>query len=397
MKKVLASVIAVLLAFSVILPAVADNTEGLVDSNPTATGTDAPYDDGVTPTDDIPDATATDTAPVSSPTDGPDDGVTPTDEPAVATATDTAPVATETDDTPVATETDDTPAATETDDKPGTPDTPVVPPAIDDTPTPAAPSDDYDFERDPKLKYDPAASEAGEYAWGAPSPAIYSIVEKKVYTIAGIPTRENEFTGATEPALVDLTNVDNPEYEGVTLAAFYTFKCPECGNAVGATSVYDIYREGQGNCVHCGKLLPNPETVKIYRMIIVDPNSPHKKTMKGYDFTKVAKEVYGATAGLYGDGKDLPEQYMIYTEKTLEGTDSTYTVYSDFYTSGLHGDFKEGFMARLMLFIVRFIVWLTPRAQSFDESGYNAFVWKIRLTLAEGLEKLLSGFVSGRG
>ncbi len=365
-KKILASVIAVILAFSVALPAVADTETPAAVEGSAATATDA-----ATPADaSTPDEAATQ-----------EDAASPTDTATATEPGDTDETATTTD--PV--KTDDT--ATTTD--PEKTDDPVV------TPTP--PTDEYDFEADERLRSTTTSDyNAGNFGWGSLAPAMYGIMDKKVYTIDGIPPKTNEITGKEEPSIVDATNVDDPANEGVRLAAFYTFKCPHCDNALGDISIYNIYKSGQGKCTHCGEMLPNPDTVKIYRMIIVDPSSPHKKTMKGYDFTKVAKEVYGSTAELYGDGKDLPEQYMIFSERQIEGTEDTYTVYSDFYTSGLHGDFKDGFMARLMLFIVRFTVWLTPRAKKFDESGYNDLVWNIRVKLFETLESFLTRLASGR-
>lgn len=405
-KKILASAIAVILAFSVVLPAVADTETPAVITEETATPTDAATSsDASTPTDAATPEEASTPADASTATDPetPAQESTATDpasttEPAApaqeSTATEPAAPAQESTSTDAATATEpEKPgdAATNTEpakpDEPDTPVTPVNPPA----------SGDYDFEEDERLRSATAADyNAGNFAWGSLAPAMYGIMDKKVYTIDNIPKKVNEITGKEEPAIVDSTNVDDPANEGILLTAFYTFKCPACGNAVGDTSIYNIYKAGQGKCTHCGEMLPNPDTVKIYRMIIVDPVSQHKKTMKGYDFTKVAKEVYGPTAELYGDGKDLPEQYMIFTEKQIEGTEDTYTVYSDFYTKGLHGDFKDGFMARLMLFVVRFTVWLTPRSQKFDESGINDLIWKIRVKLFETVESILTRLVSGR-
>jgi hypothetical protein len=370
-KKILASAIAVILAFSVVLPAVADTETPAVITEETATPTDA--------------ATSSDAS-------------TPTDAATPEEASTSADASTETEpETPASTSTD---AATSTEpSKPDKPSTNTEPSKPDTPVTPVNPpsSGDYDFEEDERLRSATAADyNAGNFAWGSLAPAMYGIMDKKVYTIDNIPKKVNEITGKEEPAIVDSTNVDDPANEGILLTAFYTFKCPKCGNAVGDTSIYNIYKAGQGKCTHCGEMLPNPDTVKIYRMIIVDPVSQHKKTMKGYDFTKVAKEVYGPTAELYGDGKDLPEQYMIFTERQIEGTEDTYTVYSDFYTKGIHGDFKDGFMARLMLFIVRFTVWLTPRSQKFDESGINDLIWKIRIKLFETLEGILTNLVSGK-
>ena len=407
-KKILASAIAVILAFSVVLPAVADTETPAVITEETATPTDAARSsDASTPTDAATPEEASTPADASTETEPETPASTSTD---AATSTEPEAPAQESTGTDAATSTEpETPASTSTDaatstepskpddtatktdpskpDEPDTPVTPVNPPA----------SGDYDFEEDERLRSATAADyNAGNFAWGSLAPAMYGIMSKEVYTIDNIPKKVNEITGKEEPAIVDSTNVDDPANEGILLTAFYTFKCPKCGNAVGDTSIYNIYKAGQGKCTHCGEMLPNPDTVKIYRMIIVDPNSPHKKTMKGYDFTKVAKEVYGPTAELYGDGKDLPEQYMIFTERQIEGTEDTYTVYSDFYTKGIHGDFKDGFMARLMLFIVRFTVWLTPRSQKFDESGINDLIWKIRVKLFETLEGILTKLVSGK-
>ncbi len=399
-KKILASAIAVILVFSVVLPAVADTSAPDVITEETATPTDAASSsDASTPTDAATPEEASTPADASTETEPETPASTSTD---AATSTEPeTPASTSTDpETPASTSTD---AATSTEpskpDKPATNTEPSKPDEPDTPVTPVNPpaSGDYDFEADERLRSATAADyNAGNFAWGSLAPAMYGIMSKEVYTIDKIPTKVNEITGKEEPAIVDATNVDDPANEGVLLAAFYTFKCPKCGNAVGDTSIYNIYKAGQGKCTHCGEMLPNPDTVKIYRMIIVDPVSQHKKTMKGYDFTKVAKEVYGPTAELYGDGKDLPEQYMIFTERQIEGTEDTYTVYSDFYTKGIHGDFKDGFMARLMLFIVRFTVWLTPRSQKFDESGINDLIWKIRVKLFETLEGILTNLVSGK-
>ena len=67
----------------------------------------------------------------------------------------------------------------------------------------------------------------------------------------------------------------------------------------------------------------------------------------------------------------------------------------DFYTSGNHVEFKDSFMAGLFIFLVKFENFATPLAIGFSESAYNDIVWKIRVAIFGGLEKILTLFVSG--
>lgn len=187
------------------------------------------------------------------------------------------------------------------------------------------------------------------------------------------------------PALKDETSA-NPNVEGVSVEAFYAFKCPKCGKAVGASTLLTVYTQNEGKCAHCGEDLPDPGTVKIYRFITISQDSSHLKSLKNYDLTKAAKDLYGATAGQYGDGKDLPQSDLVYDEKG---------VLVDFYTSGNHVEFGDSFMTGLYIFLVKFEKIATPLSISFSESTYNDVVWKIRVFFLGILEKILTFFVSG--
>ena len=191
------------------------------------------------------------------------------------------------------------------------------------------------------------------------------------------------------PALEDETSAA-PKVEGVKVEAFYAFKCPKCGKAVGATSLLSIFNQDEGKCIHCGEYLPDPGTVKVYRFITVASDSNHLKSLKNYDLTKASKDLYGKTAGQYGDGKDLPQSDLIYGKDENDNE-----ILVDFYTSGNHVEFKDSFMAGLFIFLVKFENFATPLAIGFSESAYNDIVWKIRVAIFGGLEKILTLFVSG--
>lgn len=191
------------------------------------------------------------------------------------------------------------------------------------------------------------------------------------------------------PALEDSTSAD-PSLEGVNVEAYYAFKCPKCGKALGATALLTIYNRNKGKCTHCDEYLPDPGTLTIYRFITVAEDSKHLKSLKNYDLTKASKGLYGKTAELYGEGKDLPQSDLVFGED-----ENGNEVLVDFYTGGNHVEFKDSFMTGLYIFLVKFEKFATPLAIGFSESAYNDIVWKIRVAIFGGLEKILTLFVSG--
>ena len=191
------------------------------------------------------------------------------------------------------------------------------------------------------------------------------------------------------PALVDETSAD-PAVEGVNIEAFYAFKCPACGKAQGGNTVLQIYNANKGKCSHAEEYLPDPGTVKIYRFIIVPDDSAHNSALKNHDFTKAAKDIYGSTASQYGDGKDLPQWDLVY-----EQNENQEVVLTDFHTSGTNAEFKDRFLAKLYIFLVKFQNWAAPRTERFAESGFNNFAWKVNVAIGKGIEKILSFFASG--
>ena len=246
-------------------------------------------------------------------------------------------------------------------------------------------SSDYDYMKDPRLT-EITNYKDGEFAWGGYAPCMYQIVTKEFFTLNNLPVYEED---EIETELQDTVSID-PIAEGVSLNAFYVFKCPKCGKALGGDRLSAIYGGNHnGKCSHCEELLPDPSTVKIYRFIVVPKSSAHYDALKVYDFASEAGAIYGETAKLYGDGKDLPQSNLIY-ETDEDGN----TVLVDFYTDGNHVETKDGFMAKLFLFLVRFQYKVTPTMERFAVSKYNEVVFKMRLAILHLNEKILTALVT---
>lgn len=260
--------------------------------------------------------------------------------------------------------------------------------ADDDTGTTTSDSETYDYKSDERLTV-LTDFKSGEFAWGGYSPTMYQIVTDKLFTLNDVPVYEDEETGI-EYTVEDSTSVD-PLYEGVSIEALYAFKCPSCGLALTGDRLSAIYGgKNLGCCSHCGELLPDPSTVTIYRFIVIDEKSKHYDALYNYDFTDAAKDIYGPTESLYGEGKDLPQSYLV-RGTDEEGNDIGIV---DFYTSGDHVEFKDKLMTKLFMFLVKFQYKVTPVATNYANSTFTDVVWKLRLAILRFNEKILTALVT---
>lgn len=260
-------------------------------------------------------------------------------------------------------------------------------------------SSDYDYRMDERLV---ATSDfkSGEFVWGGRAPAMYQIVNKKMFTLNDLPSEEDEELGITR-TLTDSTAA-LPEFEGVAVNAYYAFNCPECGKANGGITLSEVYGNKQeGKCFHCGELLPDPGTLKIYRFIIIDFESGHYDVLQSYNLAKYSDSVYKDTEDMYGDGKDLPQNLITWkTEVVGEGEEATeHMVYDQtgkpiidsFKTSGSG---KTETTANLYIFLVNFQYRTTPWAEKFVASKYTEFVYNLRLRIVGLWENILTGLVT---
>jgi len=254
----------------------------------------------------------------------------------------------------------------------------------------------YDYTKDERIN---AVSdyENGEFVWGGYSPAMYQIINKKMYTLKDLPTYFDEEANITYTLGDSTTNL--PEFEGVSIVAYYAFNCPKCGKANGCTRLSSIYGGVlQGTCMHCGELLPDPSTMKIYRFITIAEDSAHYDVLSSYDLARYSDDIYGATEKDYGDGKDLPQYYLEWKtdeEGNIVTDAGGARVLESFRTKGLNkAEFKTKFMAGLYVFLVDFQYKVTPSAQRFSASKYTAFVYQLRLKIVDLWEKMLTGIAT---
>ena len=191
---------------------------------------------------------------------------------------------------------------------------------------------DYDYLYDDEL-YVMSDVENGEFAYGIASKCLYNIIDGEAYTLAE----------ASELGYIDQMGTTLPSrgVESITIVAIYAMRCPSCGKANAADSIFSIYSSNGGKCVFCDTKLPYHHDVPVYRFITVDLKSVHFDTFSGMNFARRCRKIFDSTADLYGDGKDLPQSYLIYQTETTtdsEGKETTtvhYDVIEDFKTSGL--------------------------------------------------------------
>jgi len=270
-----------------------------------------------------------------------------------------------------------------------------------------AAEDDYDYKTDEALRVSAdvlANANEGNYTWGHYSPAYFYPLDKTVHPISDIPKAVDEETGeeTDKDLYVDSTSCE-PEYEIIRIAAFYVFKCPNCGMAHGDYSLRDLYTKASGTCCNeeCGKLLPNPNTLKIYRFIVLDESSTgattHSKTMRYYDFTKYAKDVYGSTANLYGDGTDLPENSITFAEykSSLPVRDNQEYNITDIATTSVKAERGDSIKAWLLVFLTKLQYKLGPKLADYADSSWAAFKNNIRVNMANTWESFLIAIVKG--
>lgn len=168
---------------------------------------------------------------------------------------------------------------------------------------------------------------------GAPCKAIYQIATGKVFKLNDVPKEKTPVYAKDENGKVVVDDNDEKvvesykkykleeggndgsvKYEGITISAYYAVNCPSCKQANGGYSYLGIYQANAGACKHCGYKFPSPsdESMKFYRFIVVDEESKYYSKFREYNFTSAAKAVFGDSAKYYGDGTDLPQQYLVY-------------------------------------------------------------------------------------
>lgn len=231
---------------------------------------------------------------------------------------------------------------------------------------------------------------AGEFTKYCAAKAYYCIWDKTTYTV----------DEAKEKGLSVSTSADYDK-EAFVIEAFYAFNCPCCGKALGGTSLKNIYNgevyafkrddaenevidlglEGNtGKCWHCGEYLPDPETVDIYRFIIVNVGEDttegkaqnyHETVYYKSDLTSSAKDVFGATAGDYAGGKDLCEACLNFTE-VAEGTEISVLDSFD-----VEGKASYNWVALLWTIVLK----LQKFLKDFNESPIIAAYGRIKLFL----------------
>ncbi len=230
---------------------------------------------------------------------------------------------------------------------------------------------------------------------GQEATAIFQIVTKKVYALNKVPTTVIETPQVNEdgtPVIDEITGEQKISkttysvkeggesgqsaiYKGIIISVYYAVKCPKCHGATGGKTFYEIYGANGGYCAHCGYKFPAPtdESMKFYRFIGIDENSSYYKVFKDYDFTEYAKDVFGDTAKYYGDGVDLPMQYLVYTDvydDTISGDDKYVNTLTDFNTSG---ETSNGTKAKLYVFLIDLEYWTEPIREFLPNSKFIQF------------------------
>ena len=238
---------------------------------------------------------------------------------------------------------------------------------------------------------------------GQKASAMFQITTKKVYALNNVPTTVIETPQTNE----DGTPVIDPEtneqvitkttykvkeggvagqsaiYDGIIISVYYAVKCPKCHAATGGNTfkaIYDANTANPGCCVHCGCKFPAPtdESMKFYRFIGIDEESKYYDVFKDYDFTEYAKDVFGDTAKYYGDGVDLPQQYLTYTDvydDTITGDDKYVNTLTDFKTSG---ETSNGTKAKIYVLLVDLEYWAEPIRKFIPNSKFIQFRANVR-------------------
>lgn len=292
---------------------------------------------------------------------------------------------------------------------------------------PAFAAEEYDYTADERFKVQ-SDTDNGEFAWGVYSPAYYHVISKKVQPLGTIPKVVDEETGEeTDKDLYEDSLSCLPENEIIRIAAYYVFQCPgtykdadgnetPCGAYHGAYRIQSFYSLNNGKCSHCGKSYPNPSELKIYRFIVVDESAEgittHTPTMRDYDFTKYAKDVYGSTASLYEGGKDLPEScidFVIKSDDIVQRSEAKddYAITppdtllnKEDYIRGIDPtgktkpEFGDRFMAWLLTFLSKLQYKLTPVLNGYANSAWAEFKYNLRVKLAGIWETVLTALVS---
>ena len=237
---------------------------------------------------------------------------------------------------------------------------------------------DYDYKTDARLT---ASSDynGGEYVFGGKAPAMYQINTGKVFTIKE----------ADEEGLKDEMGTTLGTYliESIRVEAYYAIKCPSCGKANGNDTLSHLYAAFDGKCAHCGKWLPDPFTITVYRFIIVPEDSAHYDRFSGLNFVKRTNkfEPFTSTAGQYGDGKDLPQSFLEYEElPPADENSQPVTVLSNFKTSGLQ---TEDFGSLFWTFLSKYEYRQEQHVNNeFTIKLYDAMA-KVTVAIIEGLGK----------
>jgi hypothetical protein len=235
---------------------------------------------------------------------------------------------------------------------------------------------------------------------GQQASAMFQVVTKKVYALNKVPTTviETPQTNEDGTPVIDETTGEQKVtkttysvkeggesgqsaiYDGIIISVYYAVKCPKCHGATGGKTFYDIYSANKGYCAHCGYKFPAPtdESMKFYRFIGIDEDSSYYKVFKDYDFTEYAKDVFGDTAKYYGDGVDLPQQYLTYTDvydDTITGDNKYVNTLTDFKTSG---ETSNGTKAKLYVFLVDLGYWAEPITEFLSVSKFIQFRANVR-------------------
>ena len=235
---------------------------------------------------------------------------------------------------------------------------------------------------------------------GQTAQAMFQITTKKVFALNKVPTTvvEKPVVDADDKAVIDETTGEQKinkttytvkeggetdqsvSYQGIIISVYYAVKCPKCHGATGGKTYFAIYDVNNGYCAHCGYKFPSPsdESMKFYRFIGVDESSEYYKLFKDYDFTEYAKDVFGDTAKYYGDGVDLPQQFLTYTDvydDEASGDDKYVNTLTDFKTSG---EASSSFKAKLYVFLTDFELWLEPVNEFLSVSKFIQFRENLR-------------------
>ncbi len=281
-------------------------------------------------------------------------------------------------------------------------------------------------DKDGNVKQEIEKDEKGEpkVYLGTKTYAMYQVTAKKMFALNDVPsytfTQElknsdgtpiiDETTG--EPRTEEITykvkeggDGDSVKYEGIPVYAYYAVKCPKCKMATGGYTYYEIYSANAGCCPHCGFTFPSPsdESMVFYRFIVVSRMSTDNPTseskyydkFKEYDFTKYSGDVFGDSAQYYGEGKDLPQQFLTYEnvyDETIydEGKQdfgATVETLTGFQTSGKA---KNSTTSTLYGMLSSIELWLEPITQFLS----NSLFVQMRTNIKEGWYKIIDAILT---